>query len=129
VQSANAPAVIVLHNSVSLYALPHVPERSAGAKAACKMLVILTQDYSTVKPVYNDHPWDPKFVAIVDSWALFRGSFMLQILILGPQNSSRCSRYSEVVVNSGLTAYPIVFTHFARIFPNSFLSIFISLLE
>jgi len=28
---------------------------------------------STVKPVYNDHPWDPKIVAVVDRWSLFRG--------------------------------------------------------
>ena len=27
----------------------------------------------TVKPVYNDHPWDPKIVAAVDRWSLFRG--------------------------------------------------------
>ncbi len=26
----------------------------------------------TVKPVYNDHPWDPKIVAVVDTWLLFR---------------------------------------------------------
>ncbi len=29
---------------------------------------------NTVKPVYNDHPWDPKIVAGVDKWFLFRGS-------------------------------------------------------
>jgi len=38
----------------------------------------------TVKLVYNDHPWDPKFVAVVDRWSLFRGSFMLWKLKLGP---------------------------------------------
>ena len=27
----------------------------------------------TIKPVFNDHPWDPKIVAVVDSWSLFRG--------------------------------------------------------
>ncbi len=27
----------------------------------------------TVKPVYNDHPWDPKFEAVVDRWSLSRG--------------------------------------------------------
>jgi hypothetical protein len=31
----------------------------------------------TVKLVYNDHPRDPKLVAVVDRWSLFRGSFML----------------------------------------------------
>jgi len=25
---------------------------------------------STVKPVYNDHPRDPKIVAVVDRWSL-----------------------------------------------------------
>jgi hypothetical protein len=37
----------------------------------------------TVKPVYNDHPWDPKMVAAVDRWLLFRGSVYLKIEI-GP---------------------------------------------
>ncbi len=27
---------------------------------------------STVKPLYNDHPRDPKFVTVVDRWSLFR---------------------------------------------------------
>ena len=31
----------------------------------------------TVKPEYNDHPRDLKFVAVVDKWLLFRGTFML----------------------------------------------------
>ena len=26
-------------------------------------------NYSTVKPVYNDHPWDPKTAAIVARWS------------------------------------------------------------
>jgi hypothetical protein len=26
----------------------------------------------TVKPVYNSHPWDPKVVAVVQGWPLFR---------------------------------------------------------
>ena len=28
--------------------------------------------YFTIKPVYNDYPWDPKKVAVVDRWSLFR---------------------------------------------------------
>ncbi len=28
---------------------------------------------TTVKLVYNDHPWDPKFVY---RWSLFRGKFV-----------------------------------------------------
>ncbi len=31
----------------------------------------------TVKPVYNNHPRDTEFVAVVERWSLFRGSFML----------------------------------------------------
>ena len=31
----------------------------------------------TVKPVYNDHTWNPKIVTVVDKWSLFRGTFML----------------------------------------------------
>jgi len=26
--------------------------------------------------MYNDHPWEPKSVNIVDKWALFIGTFM-----------------------------------------------------
>jgi hypothetical protein len=29
---------------------------------------------NTVKPVYNDHPWDWKKVVVVQRWLLFRGS-------------------------------------------------------
>ncbi len=47
---------------------------------------------STVKPVYNDYPWNPKIVAVVDSWLLFRGRLY-----------NKTGRYSEVVVSSGLT--------------------------
>jgi len=28
---------------------------------------------NTSKPLYNDHPWDPKIVAVVYRWSLFRG--------------------------------------------------------
>jgi len=44
----------------------------------------------TVKLLYNDHPWDPKFVAVADRWLLFRGCFMLWKLKMGPQNCGRC---------------------------------------
>jgi hypothetical protein len=27
---------------------------------------------STVKPVYNGHPWDPEIVAVLHRWLLFR---------------------------------------------------------
>jgi len=56
----------------------------------CLLWTILL--YSRVKPVYKDHP---KFVVVVDRWSLFRGSFMLWKLKLGPQNSGR---YRQVVI-------------------------------
>jgi hypothetical protein len=34
---------------------------------------------STIKLVYNDHPWVPKIVAaVVDKWSLFRGSLNVE---------------------------------------------------
>ncbi len=51
---------------------------------------IVEESLYTVKPVYNDHPRDPKFVAVVDRWSLFRGRFMLWSLKLGLQNGGRC---------------------------------------
>jgi len=38
---------------------------------------IMIQDTCTVKLVYNDHPRDPEFLAVVDRWSLFRGNFIL----------------------------------------------------
>ena len=32
---------------------------------------------ATVKIMYNDNPWEPKYVAVVDRWSLFISSFML----------------------------------------------------
>jgi len=34
----------------------------------------VANNVSAVKPVYNDHPWAPKIVAVVDRWSLFRGA-------------------------------------------------------
>jgi hypothetical protein len=33
--------------------------------------------WCTVKPVYNGQPWDPKIMAVVDRWSLFRGRVYL----------------------------------------------------
>ena len=32
--------------------------------------------WNTVKPVFTGYPWDYKFVAVVDRWSFFRGSFI-----------------------------------------------------
>ena len=37
-------------------------------------LYSLLRFQSTVKPVYNDHPWDREKVVVVWRWSLFRGS-------------------------------------------------------
>jgi hypothetical protein len=45
----------------------------------------------TVKPVYNDHLWDPKIVTVDDRWSLFVGNL-----------SNKCSKWDlkmEVVIN------------------------------
>ena len=55
-----------------------------------KIKKILLKKRSTVKPVYNYHPRDPKFVAVVDRLLFFRGSFMLYKGKMGLQNGGRC---------------------------------------
>ncbi len=60
--------------------------------------------FGIYKPVYNAHPRDPKIVAVVDMWSLFRGTFMLETRKVGPQNSGHCK---QVVVSSGLTVRKI----------------------
>jgi hypothetical protein len=45
-------------------------------------------------PVYNDHPWNPTFVAVVDRSSLFRGRFTSLRPKLGLQNGGR---YWQVV--------------------------------
>ena len=49
-------------------------------KAKAEFLLQYLEIYSslyTVEPVNNDHPRDPKKVAVVDRWSFFRDSFML----------------------------------------------------
>ena len=59
-------------------------------------------NYTTVKPVNHDHPRDPKPVADVDRWSLFRGSIMLQKMKIGLQNGVRC-RQVVVIRRCSLT--------------------------
>ncbi len=42
---------------------------------SCEVIksIFLGSKLCTVKPVYNDHPRDPKIVAVVDRWSLFGG--------------------------------------------------------
>ncbi len=55
---------------------------------------------SKVNLGYNDQPRNPKFVAVVDRWSLFRGRLMFKRPRLGLLNGGRCR---QVVVSSGLT--------------------------
>ena len=52
-------------------------------------LIKFSFDTITVKSVCNDHPRDPKIVAIVERYLLFNGSFML-LKKMRPQNSGHC---------------------------------------
>jgi len=65
----------------------------------------------TVKPVYNDHPRDPKLVAVVDRWSLFRGSFIIWKLKSGPRNSG-CCRQVVVIRKWSLTQGWLYFVTF-----------------
>ena len=65
---------------------------------------------STVKPVYKNHPWDPKKVAVVHRWSFCRGfsikigikiSKLAQPDLVWPLLTGGCC--SEVAVNTGLT--------------------------
>jgi hypothetical protein len=60
----------------------------------------------TVKPVYNDHSRDPKFVAVVERWSLFRDWLISWRPKLEFQNGGCCRQVVviwRVVVSSGLT--------------------------
>jgi hypothetical protein len=56
--------------------------------------------------VWNDHPWGPKIVAIVDMWLLFRDHLALNTKIRMVV-VKKGGRYSYVVVNSVLTVLQI----------------------
>ncbi len=71
----------------------------------------------TVKPVYNDHPWDPKIMAVIHSWSLFRGHLYnksskgdLKLVVVG----DRLSLFG-VAVSSGLTVFASQRIKFANI--------------
>jgi hypothetical protein len=55
-----------------------------------KLQIKKFQTRHIVKPVYNDHFQDPKFVAVVDRWSLIRGSSLSRKLKLGLQKGGRC---------------------------------------
>ena len=75
--------------------------------------------FSTVKPVYNGHTWDPKKVAVVQrlrhKWSLFT---VYQYKIFKHWGSSwplqTGGRCSEVAVNTGLTVHLIFYEHILK---------------
>ncbi len=63
----------------------------------------------SVKPVYNDHSWDPKILPLLTSGCCSEDSLFSKS---GKYDSKKWSlktggRYSEVVVSSGLTAFTL----------------------
>ncbi len=63
---------------------------------------------NVIKPVYNDHPKDPKVMAVVDRCSSFSDRLMLQRTKLGLQNNGRCKQM-EMNVSLGMTV--IVFLY------------------
>ncbi len=62
---------------------------------------------TTVKPLYNDHPWDPKIVAVVEKWSFFKGHLRNKSYNLDLKIVVVVDRWSHVnvVVSSGLTVF------------------------
>ncbi len=56
-----------------------------------------------VKPVYNDHPGDPKIEDVVDRWSLFKGHLCSISSKWGQKMVVGVDRWLLFVVSSGLT--------------------------
>ena len=54
----------------------------------------------TGKPTYNDHPWDPKIVVVVDRWSSLTGHLCIKISKWNFKMS--IGFYSEGVISLGL---------------------------
>ena len=63
-------AVVLDNMQTALWTLARSPPGTTvgGYSQKCKNLFT-----NTVKPVYNGHPWDPKKVAVVQSWSVLQG--------------------------------------------------------
>jgi hypothetical protein len=74
----------------------------------CTSVLSFMKFYDAIKIVYNDHNCDPKIVAVVDRWSMFRGHLFIKVQN-GTQNVGHYmytgSSYSELAVCSGLTIY------------------------
>ena len=57
--------------------LTYNPDVPRGGKVWPAETSFIGERVSTFILAYNDHPRDPKIVAVDDRWSLFRGSFML----------------------------------------------------
>jgi len=56
----------------------------------CNLKIRLNKHLTyTVKPVYNDHPRDPKKVTVLDRWSLFSGH-LCYIVVIYVIDSGRC---------------------------------------
>jgi hypothetical protein len=52
-------------------------------------LFVITEFHCTVKPLYNDHPWDPKKWPLLTSGRCSKYIYVIYKLLLGPQNDGR----------------------------------------
>ena len=74
---------------------------------------IMNNEMITVKDFYNEHPWDPKIVAVVHSWSLSRVINLCYERMIWMYGTSKWwplqagGRSSEMVFSSGLTVYQI----------------------
>ncbi len=73
-------------------------------KNEIKLIIFISY---TVKPVYNDHPWDPKVVAVVGRWSLFRGHLCCKSPIWDLKMVVVVDRWSLIggVVSLGLNVF------------------------
>ncbi len=78
-RNAGRLAIAILNSN----AHSHVHKRGHFAKySPCRFVETryrLFKYSNKVKSVYNDHPRDPKFVAVVERWSLYRGSLILRM--------------------------------------------------
>jgi hypothetical protein len=67
----------IINSQFQLIALLHKISRLQRSNFYGTEGFAVTEFTCTVKPVYNDHPRDPKFAAVVNRWSFFRGRFIL----------------------------------------------------
>ena len=64
----------------------------------------------TVKPVYNDHPWNQMIVVSVDRWSLYGGALVQLKWTMNQPTVVSIDRWSylQVVFNTGFTVHEVL---------------------